>query len=136
MALFDNTLRALTRRSISRRREEIVHVSMPLYVRDDRRRVVMLDVAPQSPAQWATTRALIALNDQRDAAECRLVLHGEPLHPRRSLTASGVNHGDTLDLIAADAIPRRPRRFPRLSSLRRLGTPRKSGAATPRKKDA
>src|SRR5450755_174435 len=132
MALFKARFRALTHRPTSRRREETVHVSMPLYVRDDRGRVATLEIAPQSSAWWATTHALIALHDPRDAAQCRLMLHGEPLPPRRSLTASGVPHGDTLDLIAADALPRRPRRFPRLASRRPRGTPRKSGAAKPK----
>jgi hypothetical protein len=101
-------------------------VSMPLYVRDDRGHLATLELAPQSSAWWATVNALIALHDRRDAVQCRLMLHGEPLPPRRSLAASGVRHGDTLDLIAADALPRRPRRF---LGLRPLGRPRKSGTA-------
>ena len=107
-------------------------MSMPLYVRDDRGRVATLEIAPQSSAWWVTAHALIALHDPREAAQCRLMLHGEPLPPRRSLATSGVHHGDTLDLIAADALPRRPRRFRRLTSLRPLGPPRKSGTAKPK----
>jgi hypothetical protein len=109
-------------------------VSMPLYVRDDRGRVATVEIAPQSSAWWATAHALIALHDPRDGAQCRLMFRGEPLPRRRSLAASGVRHGDTLDLFTADALPRRPRRFPRLPGPRPLGTPRKSSTAPPKKR--
>jgi len=110
LGLLDTTLRALARRAARRPREQIIHASMPLYIRVETGRVVMIEVAPQSLAWWTTAHALLALDDPRDATECRLMLHGESLHPRRSLAASGVHHGDTLDLVAANAIPRR-RRF-------------------------
>src|SRR5579859_8052919 len=109
MGLLDATLRALTRRSARQPREEIIHASMPLYIRAETGRVVTIEVSPQSLAWWTTAHALLALDDSRDATECQLMLHGERLHPRRSLAASGVHHGDTLDLVAAKA--NRGRRF-------------------------
>jgi hypothetical protein len=103
-------LRALRRPPAGGGHDAVIHVSMPLYVRDGRGRVVTLEVAPQATAWWTAAHALITFDDPGDASDYRLMLHGEPLRPRRSLAASGVRHGDTLDLIAVTARPRRLRR--------------------------
>jgi len=98
------------------------HLVEQVYVRAAHNRVIELDVSPQSKVWWATQRALIALGDSRDIAECRLLLNGQPLHPERTLVKSGVHNGDTLDLVNAATIER-PRRIRRLSAraLSRLG---------------
>lgn len=98
MGLID-VLRSLTHHSRPRPDEEIVHASTPIYIRDGTGRVIPLEVAPRTTASWATARALIAFDDPRDAAQCALAFRGSPLPPRRSLAASGVRRGDTLDLI-------------------------------------
>ena len=128
IALPGSLLRVIALLCTSRNGHEWVYLVEKVYIRGTHNRVVELDVAPQSTAWWATQRALIALDDPRDAARCRLLLHREPLHPRRSLARSGVRHGDTLDLVAADAIPRRPRRLLRVlnsGTLARLGVRRR-----------
>jgi hypothetical protein len=91
-----------------------VHVSINVYIRDTHNRVVELELTHGSTVWWATVRALIALDDPGDAAEYALALHGKPLPPYRSLAASNVRNGDTLDLLPARAIGRRPSRISRL----------------------
>ena len=112
MGLVD-VLRAMTRRAHPRLPDDIVHASLPIYVRGDHGHLVTVEVAPQTTARWATTRALIALDDPRDAAQCALVFHGNPLSPDRSLVASGVRHGDTLNLVSRGSLPHRHHRVPR-----------------------
>jgi len=107
MGRVDVAVRALTRRSRKRRSATAVHVSLPLYVRDEHGHAVAFEAAPQASVWWATVRALIALGDSREAEQCRLLHDGRLLHPRRSLQASGVGHGDTLELVTARVSPRR-----------------------------
>ena len=98
------------------------HLVGKVYVRGPHNRLLELDFTPQSTVWWATQRALIALNDPRDPSECRLVLHGKALRPRRSLAKSGVCDGDTLELVAAKTVPRRSRLAARLDQvIARLG---------------
>ena len=93
-----------------------------VYVRGPHNRLLELDFTPQSTVWWATQRALIADNDPRDPSECRLVLRGKALRPRRSLASSGVCNGDTLELVAAKTVPRRSRLATRLhDAIARLG---------------
>jgi hypothetical protein len=80
-------LRRLTRRTLPRPDENTVHASVPIYVRGSLGSVVRLEVAPRTTAYWATARALIALDDPRDAERCALMFHRAPLQPRRSLLA-------------------------------------------------
>ena len=99
-----------------------LHLVGKVYVRGPHNRLLELDFTPQSTVWWATQRALIALNDPRDPSECRLVLHGKALGPRRSLAGSGVRNRDTLDLVAAKTVPRRSRLATRLDqAIARLG---------------
>ena len=109
MGLVD-ALHALTRRAQRRPHEDVVHANMPIYVRGDVDHLVTVDVAPR-PAR-ARARALIALDDPRDPAQCALVFHGTPLHPDRSLVASGVRHGDTLSLVSQELLAHRHHRSP------------------------
>ena len=99
-------LRILVVLCTSRDGRDLVRIVMRVYVRDAHNRFARLEFAPQAKASWATERALIALEDPRDPTHCRLVLDRKPLRPGRSLAKNGVRDGDTLDLIAADAIPR------------------------------
>jgi hypothetical protein len=112
MRLVD-VLHALTRRAQARPPEDIVHASMPIYVRNEHGHLVTVEVAPQTTVRWATARALIALDDPRDAAQCALVFHGNPLTPDRSLDASGVRHGDSLNLVSRNVVAPRHHRDPR-----------------------
>jgi hypothetical protein len=99
-----------------------LHLVGKVYVRGPHNRLLELDFTPQSTVWWATQRALIALDDLRDPSECRLVLHSEPLRPRRSLARSGVRNGDTLDLVAANTVSRHSRLATRLDQvIARLG---------------
>ena len=97
-----------------------VRVVMTVYVHDSHGHTVTLDLAPGSSAWWATERALISLNDESDAAACRLVFRGKPLRPWRSLAANGIQHGDTLKLVSANAIPRRRHTLARTLDVRSL----------------
>ena len=103
MGLAD-VVRALMSRSRSGPPENIIHASMPIYVRGDDGGLVTVEVAPKTTVEWATARALIAFDDPRDPARCALVFHGNGLKPGRSLEASGVRHGDTLDLVSRDEV--------------------------------
>ena len=99
-----------------------LHLVGKVYVRGPRNRLLELDFTPESTVWWATQRALIALNDLRDPSECRLLLHGQVLRPRRSLARSGVCDGDTLDLVATETTPRHSRLATRLDqAIGRLG---------------
>jgi hypothetical protein len=91
-----------------------LHLVGKVYVLGPHNRLLELDFTPQSTVWWATQRALIALNDQRDPSNCRLVLHGKALRPRRSLAKCGVRNGDTLELVAAKTVPGHSRLATRL----------------------
>ena len=93
--------------SIRRHDEHTARLLITVQVRGSHGRTVMIELAPNNTVWWATERALISLRDERRADECRLVFRGKPLRPRRSLTASGIDHGDTLKLVPANAIRRR-----------------------------
>ena len=99
------TVRAMVLHWTAREGDDRLHLVGKLYVRGPHNRLLDLDFTPQSTVWWATQRALIALNDPRDPSECRLVLDGQALRPRRSLAKSGVHNGDTLDLVAAKTVP-------------------------------
>jgi hypothetical protein len=92
---------------IRRHDEHTARRVITVYIRDRHGHTATLELAPNNTVWWATERALISLGDERRADECRLIFRGKPLRPRRSLTASGIDHGDTLKLVPANAIRRR-----------------------------
>ena len=100
-------LHALMLPSIRRHDEHTARLVITVHVRDSHGHTATIELAPNNTVWWATERALISLGDERRADECRLVFRGKPLRPRRSLTASGIDHGDTLKLVPANAIRRR-----------------------------
>lgn len=116
-------LHALIVPSIRRHDEHTTRLVITVYVRDSHGHTATLELAPNNTVWWATERALISLADERRADECRLVFRGKALRPRRSLTASGIDHGDTLKLVPANAIRRR--RTLATSSLRQALKPRR-----------
>ncbi|MGZ6563250.1 MAG: ubiquitin-like protein [Solirubrobacteraceae bacterium] len=108
--------------SLRRHDEHATRLVITVDVRDPRGRTVTIELAPNNTVWWATERALISLGDKRRAEECRLVFRGKPLRPRRSLAASGIDHGDTLELVPANAIRSRRTLTPR--SLRQALKPK------------
>jgi hypothetical protein len=112
-------LHAVMLPSIRRHDAQTTRLVMTVYVRNSHGRTVTIELAPANTVWWATERALISLGDQRQANDCRLVLRAKPLRPRRSLAASGIHHGDTLNLVPANAIRRRTL-LPRTLNMRSL----------------
>ena len=100
-------LHALMLPTIRRHDEHTARLVITVHVLDSHGHTATIELAPNNTVWWATERALITLGDERRANECRLIFRGNPLRPRRSLAASGIDHGDTLKLLSANAIRRR-----------------------------